>query len=43
MAAEGYYFVKQVLNYKNDGKQDLFLVQWQGYQEATWEPIENFV
>ena len=33
----------QVLDYKKDGQKYLFLVQCQGYQEATWEPIENFV
>ena len=43
MAAEGIYLVDQVLDYKKDGQKYLFLVQWQGYQEATWEPIENFV
>ena len=43
MEAEGFYLVEQILDYKKEGQDYLFLVLWQSYKEATWEPLENFV
>ena len=43
MEPEGFYLVEQILDYKKECQDYLFLVLWQGYKEATWEPLENFV
>ena len=43
MESQGFYLVEQILDYKKSGEEYLFLVLWQGYKEATWEPLENFV
>ena len=37
------YKVEKLVDFKMQGKKELFLVKWQGYNESenTWEPVEN--
>ena len=35
------YEAERILDYKNEDGDEMFEVQWKGYDEPSWEPIEN--
>lgn len=40
---EDEYVVERIVDSRGDGDEREFLVQWEGYEEPTWEPQENIL
>ena len=43
MEKEGIYVVEKIIKHKKGVGEPEFLVQWENYQEPTWEPLSNFI
>lgn len=38
---EDVWIVQELINYKKEGNKDMYEVKWKGFDETTWEPLEN--